>query len=106
MWATFMKINENYLWPGMYKDATHFVEHVKVVGYIQAYDLEMSLHPAYPLAIPFEWMVDIVVTLAKWNLCMLAKMHLKQGVKDMYKVKIHLHYDLFVSYQFTMIIIS
>ena len=59
-WATFEKLKEKYWWPGMYKDVAHFVgtcESCQIHSNIRHRD---ELHPTYPLAIHFKWMVDLV----------------------------------------------
>ena len=63
MWATFEKLKEKYWWPGIYKDVNHFVstcESCQMGSVVRHRD---ELHPTYPLAIHFKWMIDLVTML-------------------------------------------
>ena len=60
VWATFAKMKERYWWKGMYKDVAAFVgscETCQIYSNIRHRD---GLHPTYPLAIHYKWVVDLV----------------------------------------------
>ena len=59
-WATFEKLKENYWWPGMYRDAHHFVTTCESCQIHSASQHRDELHPTYPSTVHFKWMVDLV----------------------------------------------
>ena len=61
IWATFTKLKEKYWWPGFYKDVASYVETCKECQIYSNIRHKYELHPTYPLAIRYKWMLDIVV---------------------------------------------
>jgi hypothetical protein len=60
VWATFAKLKEKYWWPGFYKDVATYVETCKDCQIYSNVRHRDELHPTYPLAMHYKWMVDIV----------------------------------------------
>ena len=59
-WATFEKLKEKYWWPGMYRDAHHFVTTCESCQIHSAIWHRYELHPTYPPTVHFKWMMDLV----------------------------------------------
>jgi hypothetical protein len=60
VWATFAELKEKYRWPGFYKDLETYVETGKDCQIYSNVRQRDELHPTYPLAMDYKWMVDIV----------------------------------------------
>ena len=60
IWATFMKLKENYWWPHMYKDITKFVETGEVCQRYSTIRYRDELKPTYSSSMHYKWMVDLV----------------------------------------------
>lgn len=60
VWATYTKIKERYWWKGLYKDVEEFVASCMVCQLQSKVRFRDELHPTYPLAIHFQWMIDLV----------------------------------------------
>ncbi|KAL3698204.1 hypothetical protein R1sor_012280 [Riccia sorocarpa] len=63
IWATFMKLKERYWWRNMYKYMVAFVESCTTCQVYSNIRHRDGLHPTYPLAIHFKWIVDLVTML-------------------------------------------
>ena len=69
VWATFAKLKEKYWWPGIYKDVASYVETCKECQLFSNVRHRDELHPTYPLAMHYKWMVDIVtMPMGKWQM--------------------------------------
>ena len=60
IWATYTKIKERYWWKGLYKDVEEFVGSCVVCQLQSKIRHRDELHPTYPIAINFQWMIDLV----------------------------------------------
>ena len=60
VWATYTKIKERYWWKGLYKDVEEFVSSCKECQLQSKVRYRDGLCPTYPLAIHFQWVVDLV----------------------------------------------
>jgi Integrase zinc binding domain/RNase H-like domain found in reverse transcriptase/Reverse transcriptase (RNA-dependent DNA polymerase) len=60
IWATYTKIKERYWWKGLYKDVEEFVASCVVCQLQSKVRHRDELHPTYPIAIHFQWMIDLV----------------------------------------------
>ena len=60
VWATYTKIKERYWWKGLYKDVEEFVASCVVCQLQSKVRHRDELHPTYPPAIHFQWMIDLV----------------------------------------------
>ncbi|KAL3696508.1 hypothetical protein R1sor_010584 [Riccia sorocarpa] len=60
IWATYSKLNERYWWKNMYRDVVVFVESCLTCQMYSNVRHRDGLHPTYPLAIHFKWVVDLV----------------------------------------------
>ena len=60
IWATFSKVKERYWWKGMYKDVVDFVGSCEICQVYSNIRHRDGLHPTYPLAIHYKWVVDLV----------------------------------------------
>jgi hypothetical protein len=60
VWATYTKIKERYWWKGLYKDVEEFVSSCVVCQLQSKVRHRDELHPTYPIAIHFQWMIDLV----------------------------------------------
>ncbi|KAL3686784.1 hypothetical protein R1sor_013093 [Riccia sorocarpa] len=60
IWATFTKLKARYWWKNMYKDVVAFVESCLTCQTYSNIRHRDGLHPTYPLAIHFKWVVDLV----------------------------------------------
>jgi hypothetical protein len=60
VWATYTKIKERYWWKGLYKDVEEFVASCVVCQLQSKVRHRDELHPTYPIAIHFQWMIDLV----------------------------------------------
>ncbi|KAL3686249.1 hypothetical protein R1sor_004271 [Riccia sorocarpa] len=60
IWATFTKLKARYSWKNMYKDVVAFVESCLTCQTYSNIRHRDGLHPTYPLAIHFKWVVDLV----------------------------------------------
>jgi hypothetical protein len=69
IWATYTKIKERYWWKGLYKDVEEFVASCVVCQLQSKVRFRDELHPTYPLAIHFQWMIDLVaMPLGLWGM--------------------------------------
>ena len=69
IWATFAKLKEKYWWPGIYKDVAAYVETCKECQMFSNIRHRDELHPTYPLAMHYKWMVDIVMMpMGRWQM--------------------------------------
>jgi hypothetical protein len=66
VWATFAKLKEKYWWPTFYKDVATYVEACKDCQLYSNVHHRDELHPTYPLAMHYKWMVDIVTMSMGW----------------------------------------
>ncbi|KAL3687049.1 hypothetical protein R1sor_013358 [Riccia sorocarpa] len=60
IWATYSKLKERYWWKNMYRDVVVFVESCLTCQMYSNVRHRDGLHPTYPLAIHFKWVVDLV----------------------------------------------
>ncbi|KAL3676054.1 hypothetical protein R1sor_026002 [Riccia sorocarpa] len=60
IWATFTKLKVRYWWKNIYKDVVAFVESCLTCQTYSNIRHRDGLHPTYPLAIHFKWVVDLV----------------------------------------------
>ena len=60
VWATYTKIKERYWWKGLYKDVEEFVASCVTCQLQSKVRHRDELHPTYPTAIHFQWMIDLV----------------------------------------------
>ncbi|KAL2641461.1 hypothetical protein R1flu_009048 [Riccia fluitans] len=60
IWATFAKLKERYWWKNMNRDVVAFVESCMTCQMYSNIRHRDRLHPMYPLAIHFKWVVDLV----------------------------------------------
>ncbi|KAL3691330.1 hypothetical protein R1sor_004981 [Riccia sorocarpa] len=60
IWATYNKLKERYWWKNMYKDVVVFVESCLTCQMYSNVRHRDGLHPTYPLAIHFKWVVNLV----------------------------------------------
>ena len=60
IWATYTKVKERYWWKGLYKDVEEFVSSCVECQLQSKIRHRDELHPTYPLAIHFQWMIDLV----------------------------------------------
>ena len=60
IWATYTKVKERYWWKGLYKDVEEFVASCVVCQVQSKVRHRDELHPTYPIAIHFQWMIDLV----------------------------------------------
>ena len=84
IWATYNKIKERYWWKGLYKYVENFVAFCiecqvqSKVCYIN------ELHPTYPLAMHFQWVINLVAIPSRmWDMkyLILAKKKLSNFVE-------------------------
>ncbi|MCO5601145.1 hypothetical protein L7F22_055264 [Adiantum nelumboides] len=69
VWAIFAKPKERYWWKGMYKDVAQFVESCVTCQMYSNVRHRDGLHPTYPLAMHYKWVVDIVtMPLGLWQM--------------------------------------
>lgn len=69
IWATYTKIKERYWWKGLYKDVEEFVASCVVCQLQSKVRHRDELHPTYPIAIHFQWMIDLVaMPSAMWGM--------------------------------------
>jgi hypothetical protein len=69
VWATYTKIKERYWWKGLYKDVEEFVASCVACQLQSKIRHRDELHPTYPIAIHFQWMIDLVaMPLAIWGM--------------------------------------
>ena len=69
VWATFTKLKEKYWWKGMYKDVSQFVESCVACQMYSNIRHRDGLHPTYPLAMHYKWVVDLVtMPLGLWQM--------------------------------------
>ena len=60
IWATYYKIKERYWWKGLYKDVEDFVASCPTCQLQSKVRYRDELHPTYPLAMHFQWVIDLV----------------------------------------------
>jgi Integrase zinc binding domain/RNase H-like domain found in reverse transcriptase/Reverse transcriptase (RNA-dependent DNA polymerase) len=60
IWATYNKIKERYWWKGLYKDVEEFVASCTECQLQSKVRYRDELHPTYPLAMHFQWVIDLV----------------------------------------------
>ena len=60
IWATYNKIKERYWWRGLYKDVEEFVASCTECQLQSKLRYRDELHPTYPLAMHFQWVIDLV----------------------------------------------
>ena len=60
IWATYNKIKERYWWRGLYKDVEEFVASCTECQLQSKVRYRDELHPTYPLAMHFQWVIDLV----------------------------------------------
>lgn len=60
IWATYNKIKERYWWKGLYKDVEDFVASCIDCQLQSKIRYRDELHPTYPLAMHFQWVIDLV----------------------------------------------
>ncbi|KAL3697011.1 hypothetical protein R1sor_011087 [Riccia sorocarpa] len=60
IWATYSKLKERYWWKNMYRDVVVFVESCLTCQMYSNVRHRDGLHPTYPLAFYFKWVVDLV----------------------------------------------
>ena len=69
VWATYHKIKERYWWRGLYKDVEEFVASCIECQLQSKVRFRDELHPTYPLAMHFQWMIDLVaMPLGLWGM--------------------------------------
>ena len=69
IWATYNKIKERYWWKGLYKDVEDFVTSCVDCQLQSKVRYRDELHPTYPLAIHFQWVIDLVaMPLGLWGM--------------------------------------
>lgn len=69
IWATYNKIKERYWWKGLYKDVEEFVASCTNCQLQSKIRYRDELHPTYPLAIHFQWVIDLVaMPLGLWGM--------------------------------------
>lgn len=69
IWATYNKIKERYWWKGLYKDVEEFVASCTKCQLQSKIRYRDELHPTYPLAIHFQWVIDLVaMPLGLWSM--------------------------------------
>ena len=69
IWATYNKIKERYWWKGLYKDVEDFVASCVDCQLQSKVRYRDELHPTYPLAIHFQWIIDLVaMPLGLWGM--------------------------------------
>ena len=69
IWATYNKIKERYWWKGLYKDVEDFVASCTECQLQSKIRYRDELHPTYPLAIHFQWVIDLVaMPLGLWGM--------------------------------------
>ena len=69
VWATFTKLKEKYWWKGMYKDVSQFAESCVACQMYSNVRHRDGLHPTYPLAMHYKWVVDLVtMPLGLWQM--------------------------------------
>ncbi|KAL3695519.1 hypothetical protein R1sor_009595 [Riccia sorocarpa] len=61
IWATFAKVKERYWWKNMYSDVASFVESCVTCQMYSSIRHRDGLHPTYPPAIHYKWVVDLVI---------------------------------------------
>jgi hypothetical protein len=67
VWATFAKLKEKYWPPQFYKDVATYVETCKDCHIYSNVHYRDELHPTYPLAMHYKWIVDIVtMPMGRW----------------------------------------
>ena len=84
IWATYNKIKERYWWKGLYKDVEDFVASCVDCQLQSKVRYRDELHPTYPLAIHFQWVIDLVaMPLGLWGMkyLVLAKEELSNFVE-------------------------
>ena len=69
IWATYDKIKERYWWKGLYKDVKDFLASCVDCQLQSKVRYRDELHPTYPFAIHFQWIIDLVVMpLGLWGM--------------------------------------
>ena len=69
IWATYHKIKERYWWKGLYKDVEEFVASCIKCQLQSKVRYRDELHPTYPLAMHFQWVIDLVaMPLGLWGM--------------------------------------
>jgi hypothetical protein len=69
VWATYHKIKERYWWKGIYKDVEEFVASCIECQLQSKVRYRDELHPTYPLAMHFQWVIDLVaMPLGMWGM--------------------------------------
>ena len=69
IWITYNKIKERYWWKGLYKDVKDFVAFCVDCQLQSKVCYRDELHPTYPLAIHFQWVIDLVaMPLELWDM--------------------------------------
>jgi len=69
VWATYHKIKERYWWKGLYKDVEEFVASCTECQLQSKVRFRDELHPTYPLAMHFQWVIDLVaMPLGLWGM--------------------------------------
>ena len=69
VWATYHKIKERYWWKGLYKDVEEFVASCIECQLQSKVRYRDELHPTYPLAMHFQWVIDLVaMPLGLWGM--------------------------------------
>ena len=69
VWATYHKIKERYWWKGLYKDVEEFVASCTTCQLQSKVRYRDELHPTYPLAMHFQWVIDLVaMPLGLWGM--------------------------------------
>ena len=69
VWATYHKIKERYWWKGLYKDVEEFVASCAECQLQSKVRYRDELHPTYPLAMHFQWVIDLVaMPLGLWGM--------------------------------------
>jgi hypothetical protein len=69
IWATYNKIKERYWWKGLYKDVEDFVASCIDCQLQSKIRYRDELHPTYPLAIHFQWVIELVaIPLGLWEM--------------------------------------
>ncbi|KAL2644231.1 hypothetical protein R1flu_011818 [Riccia fluitans] len=83
IWATFAKLKERYWWKNMYRDVVPFVESCMTCQMYSNIRHRDGLHPTYPLAIHFKWVVDLVtMPIGLWQMRYLVLITADRGELD------------------------